>query len=103
MDRTLTNREKQYAKKFVQEAKRMKTELSGEWMAWAVFLLGGFLTVYVILLTQANLNETTIFYVLLPGTAAGLLLMFCGTFGMKIFRRAGEQKVLAEILTKLMK
>lgn len=60
----------------------METRLSIELCAWAVFLLGGFLTVYVILITEANLSGAVIRNVLLPGTAIGLLLMFIGAFGM---------------------
>ena len=104
MEKSLTHKEKQYVKKFVQEAEKMKTGPSGEWMAWAVFLLGGFVTVYVIMITQQNLGETTFFYVFFPGVSTGLLLMLCGMFAINISRRiakkAREKKTLAEILTR---
>lgn len=52
-------------------------------LLWGVvLLLGGTLVVSVLLITQANLNSITIWNVLFPGCAIGLLLMFAGWFGM---------------------
>ena len=71
----------------------MGTRLSSELCAWAVFLLGGFLTVYVILITEANLSGPVIRNVLLPGTAIGLLIMFVGALGIHKSKEASVRKV----------
>ena len=59
----------------------METRLVGELLAWVVFLVGGFLTVFVILMTEANLSGAVIREVLLPGIVVGLLLMGFGAYG----------------------
>ena len=54
---------------------------SNEMWWWTVFLIGGLTTIFVTVLTVTNLSEETIFNVLLPGSAIGLLLMGSGRFG----------------------
>ena len=59
--------------------------------AWAVLFMGGFLTTNVLLITQASLNRTAVLYVLMPGTAIGLLLMLVGAVGIHFSKKAREQ------------
>ena len=53
------------------------------WFFGSVFLLGGLLTVAVLLMTHANLSPVSIRSVMLPGTSVGMLLMLVGWFGFR--------------------
>lgn len=52
------------------------------WAAWFVLLLGLFLVVSAILTAATALTPTTIWHVLIPGTAIGLLLTVTGALGV---------------------
>ncbi|MFT4816084.1 MAG: transcriptional regulator with XRE-family HTH domain [Pseudohongiellaceae bacterium] len=91
--------ERQHAKEIAQEAERLETWLSYEWAGWGVFLIGGFLTVDVLLMTQANLTRTVIFNVFFPGIIIGQLLMFAGAYGIHLAKKAAREKsILATLL-----
>jgi DNA-binding XRE family transcriptional regulator len=82
-----------------EEAERVETWLSYEWAGWGVFLIGGFLTVDVLLMTQANLTRTVIFNVFFPGIIIGQLLMFAGAYGIHLAKKATREKsILATLL-----
>jgi hypothetical protein len=66
-------------------------EISNVWLAWAIFFLGGILTLSAIWLTLTNLDRTVIFYVLIPGTAIGMILMMLGTVGVRVCEELERQ------------
>ena len=47
------------------EVARVENWLSYKWVGWPVILIGAYLIIEVILMTQANINRTVIFNVLL--------------------------------------
>ena len=71
-----------------------------EWVCWAIVCLGGFLTVSVLLISEANLSRTVIFNVLLPGTSIGTLLMLIGALGAHYCKNAREKAMLGRLLEK---
>ncbi len=87
-------------KEFFLVTKRIDSQLSYRWLGWPLLFMGGFLTVNVLLMTQANLNKTTLFYVFFPGTAIGLLLMLCGGFLLQISERATKGKTILRKASK---
>jgi transcriptional regulator with XRE-family HTH domain len=100
--------ERNTVKKFVKNARKMEDwthyrwVTHYQWVSWIILLIGGYVTVNAILITEANLSSLTIFNVLLPGVAIGLVLMLLGGFGIHIAEKAREQKRLARLVTKLM-
>ena len=96
----MSYKEKQYVKKFMQRVEKMGPWPSSEWVAWALFLVGGFLTINILLITEANLNRTVILSVLIPGTAIGLLLMLLGGFGIHLAEKAKEKMTLYSLVQK---
>ncbi len=63
-----------------------------EFFCGSVLLLGGILTVSVLLITEASLTAVTIWYVLIPGTAVGLMLMMVGGIGLTRCQKAAERR-----------
>lgn len=61
------------------------------WVGWFVLLLGLFLVLSTILTAASALTPTTIWYVLVPGTAIGLLLAATGALGVAISRELRER------------
>jgi transcriptional regulator with XRE-family HTH domain len=78
----LPHEEKLKARKLVQKAEKPGVSLFNEWVAWLIFLTGGVLTIIVLLIVEANLGRSAILYVLIPGSATGLLFMLIGAFGL---------------------
>ena len=92
-------KERQHVKEMVQEAERLEAWLSYNWAGWVLLFIGGYLTVDVLLMTQANLTKTVIFNVLFPGIAIGQILMFIGAYGIYLARKASKEKmILAKLL-----
>ena len=96
----MSYKEKQYVKKCMQRAEKMGPWLSREWVAWALFLVGGILTVNILLITEANLNRTVILTVMIPGTAIGLLLMLLGGLRIHLAEKAKEEMILYSLVQK---
>jgi len=48
--------------------------------------------VSVLLITEASLTAVTIWYVLIPGTAVGLMLMMVGGIGLTRCQKAAERR-----------
>ncbi len=81
------------------EVARVENWLSYKWVGWPVILIGAYLIIEVILMTQANINRTVIFNVLLPGTTIGLGLMLVGRYFVHLSDKAQrEQKLLKSSL-----
>lgn len=76
------------------ESAEVKNPPSSEWIGWMVLFIGTVLLIAVILVTEANLNRTTIFYLFLPGITLGLLLMGAGSF---IVHLSKERKTLSRL------
>jgi hypothetical protein len=80
-------------------------EPSITWVAWWVLGLGGLLTIAAIWLTMTNLNREVIFYVLLPGTAIGTLLMVLGGLGVvvcaELDRATDSQKAVSGLTRQI--
>lgn len=89
---SMSYQEGQSLKQFRQQAERMENWRLNEWVAWAILFIGGFVTVKVLLLTQANLNRAVIFKVFFPGTAIGLLLILMGAVGIYLSKKAREEE-----------
>jgi transcriptional regulator with XRE-family HTH domain len=82
-----------------QQAQKMQFWLSMEWVSWGMLFIGGFLTVNVLMLAQANLliiqanpNKAAFLTVFFVGTSIGLLLMLIGGLGLHLFEKAREQR-----------
>ena len=61
-----------------------RTNATAGWAAWFVFCTGGLVTIAAIWLTVTNPARETIFFVLAPGIAVGLVLMFLGHLGVSV-------------------
>ncbi len=61
-------------------------------LSGAILLIGGILTVSVLLKTEANLSAEVIRNVLLPGTAIGMVLMLIGGVGVIPLQKRHMQK-----------
>lgn len=72
------------------------------WSPWVVFAFGSFLILSVSMTTLGNLSAFNIQYVLVPGVVTGFVLLFGGTWGLHMTRKVEEQKVLANLIKKLM-
>jgi hypothetical protein len=57
-----------------------------EWAAWFIFAIGLFLVIATLIIAIPGLNASTIWYVLVPGTATGLLLTAIGALGVRTLR-----------------
>jgi len=98
----LTFREKRFAEKFMKETENLDTSVSHEWAYSALFAVGGILIVFVCLGTLHSLSAQSIKFMLLPGVAAGMLLLFAGAYGFHISKKFEERKLLVGVLKKLM-
>lgn len=66
--------------------------LSFEWVGWVILAIGGLLTISAITITQSSLSADSIWYVLLPGTAVGLLLMIVGFLTVRAAEKLAPSK-----------
>ncbi len=102
MQKILTFKEKRFVEKLMKESSSASLESWTEWGAYFLMGLGGFLIVFVGFTTLTNLSATSIKFVLLPGTAIGMLLTFFGVYGLRLAKMAEEKKILSSLVRKLL-
>lgn len=97
----LTFKEKRFAENFTQVSENLDTPVWHEWAYSALFAAGGILIVLVCLGTLSSLSAQSMMFMLLPGVAAGMLLLFAGAYGFHISKKTEERKILVGVLKKL--
>lgn len=74
------------SKRVIGNTKSDALPLLNQFVWGGVFLLGGFLLVATLLLTNAHLSSPNALSVLYSGCVAGIALVVVGAFGIGVFR-----------------
>lgn len=101
MDKMLTFTEKRYIENLMRSSRKPDSVMWPRWGGWVSFTLGGVVIVFVCLLTVSNLSVDSVNYVLMPGILVGMILLIGGYWSQYMARKVEDDKVLAEILKKL--
>ena len=102
MNQMLTFKEREIASKIMREAGSPVAQSTPEWAAWFLYILGGFVIVFVCLTSASNLSGEVIRLVLLPGIVTGGFLLLVGAVITRTSQRTEEKKIMASLLKKLM-
>jgi hypothetical protein len=103
MGRMLSVKERRYVDNLLNKNEKRDPFLWPSWGPWISFGLGGFLIVFVCFLTISNFSIQNINSILLPGIFSGAVLVIGGYWTQYKSRKAEGDKVLAGILSKLVK
>jgi hypothetical protein len=68
-----------------------------------ISILGLFLFISAVIITLNNFNDKVVFWVLFPGTVAGIGIILLGIFLMKNLKKIEEKNKIATIIKKLLK
>ena len=103
MDEQLTINEKRYLDEFLKSVTETKlSPLLSYLYSGVISFFGLILFTAAVVITVNNLNDTAIYWVLIPGFIGGIVTMVYGLFLMEYLRKSEENKKMAAIIQKLL-
>jgi hypothetical protein len=99
----LTINEKRYLDVFLESAGETKISPKLSYLySGVVSILGLILFTSAVIITLNNLNDRVVYWILLPGSIAGIGIILLGIFLMKYLKKIEDKKKMATIIKKLL-